>query len=183
MAKDQSEIYLAGGCFWGTEHFLKQIRGVKETQVGFANGNTLAPTYEDVCKKGTGHAETVKVVYDKAIAPLEFILDLYYKTIDPSSLNRQGHDVGAQYRTGIYYTDEADIAVIKSSVAELEKRIGTAVTIEILPLNNFFPAEDYHQDYLGSNPGGYCHIDPSLFALAKSATPPRRALQSPMMPL
>jgi len=173
MAK-QSEIYLAGGCFWGTEHFLKQINGVIDTQVGFANGSTLTPTYEEVCKKGTGHAETVRVVYDKAVAPLEFILDLYYKTIDPTSLNRQGHDAGTQYRTGIYYTDSADLPVIKSSVAELEARIGKAAAIEVLKLDNFYPAEDYHQDYLGVNPGGYCHIDPALFTLAKRAKPASR---------
>ena len=171
MEKEQAEIYLAGGCFWGTEHFLKQIRGVTNTQVGFANGKTLSPTYEEVCKKGTGHAETVKVVYDKAVAPLEFILDLFYKTIDPTSLNHQGNDVGTQYRTGIYYTDDADLTVIRGSVAGLEKQLGKAVKLEVLPLENFYPAEDYHQDYLDINPSGYCHIDPALFALAKSAVP------------
>lgn len=173
MAKE-SEIYLAGGCFWGTEHFLKQINGVISTQVGFANGNTLAPSYEDVCKRGTGHAETVKVVYDRAVAPLEFILDLYYKTIDPKSLNRQGHDTGTQYRTGIYYIDSEDLSVIESSVKALEARIGGRSAIEVLPLRNFYPAEDYHQDYLDVNPHGYCHIDPSLFELAKNAKPAPR---------
>ena len=174
MNKNQAEIYLAGGCFWGTEYFLKQIRGVIETQVGFANGSTACPSYEDVCRDGTGHAETVRVVYDKAVAPLGFILDLYFKTIDPTSLNRQGNDVGVQYRTGIYFTDKADLAVIQATVGALEKRLGTAVSIEILPLKNFCPAEDYHQDYLGNNPSGYCHINPALFELAKNARPAPR---------
>lgn len=190
MTKNQAEIYLAGGCFWGTERFIKQIHGVIETQVGFANGRTPCPSYEDVCRNGTGHAETVKVIYDKTAAPLEFILDLYFKTIDPTSLNRQGNDVGVQYRTGIYYTDEADLDVIQASVAALEKRLGTASSIEVLPLENFYPAEDYHQDYLGKNPGGYCHINSALFELAKSAKPAPRfskpdaaALKTALTPL
>ena len=171
MEENRAEIYLAGGCFWGTEHFIKQIHGVIDTQVGYANGSTSCPTYEDVCRHGTGHAETVKVVYNKAIAPLEFILDLYFKTIDPASFNRQGNDVGTQYRTGIYYTEEADLAAIRVSVTALEKRMGTAALIEVLPLENFYPAEQYHQDYLEFNPGGYCHINPELFELAKNAKP------------
>ena len=171
MTGGQGEIYLAGGCFWGTEHFLKQIHGVIETQTGFANGKTECPSYEDVCRNGTGHAETVKLSYDKAAAPLEFILELFYKTIDPLSLNRQGNDVGTQYRTGIYYTDKNDAAVIQDSVSKLEKRLGKAVSIEVLPLENFWPAEDYHQDYLDKNPGGYCHLRPALFTLAKNAKP------------
>ena len=171
MKGTHAEIYLAGGCFWGTEHFLKQIDGVLETQVGFANGSTENPTYEDVCRRDTGHAETVRVQYDKALAPLEFILDLYYKIIDPTSLNRQGNDRGTQYRTGIYYTDEADLPVIKKSLAELEKALSKPVAIEIAKLLNFFPAEEYHQKYLDKNPGGYCHIEPELFELAKRAKP------------
>ncbi len=174
MTDKFSEIYLAGGCFWGTEHFLKQIDGIRETQVGFANGNTENPTYEDVCRRGTGHAETVRVLYDKALAPLEFVLGLYYKTIDPTSLNRQGNDRGTQYRTGIYYTDETDLPVIKKSLAELENSLGKPVSIEVARLENFFPAEEYHQKYLDKNPGGYCHIEPELFELAKSAKPASR---------
>jgi len=177
MEKKHSELYLAGGCFWGTEHFLRQIDGVKETTVGFANGNTENPTYEDVCKRGTGHAETVRVLYDKTLAPLEFILELYYKTIDPTSLNRQGNDRGIQYRTGIYYTDEADLPVIKKSVEELEKGLGKPAAIEVAKLINFFPAEEYHQAYLNKNPGGYCHLEPGLFELAKNARPAPRFMK------
>lgn len=174
MGQEHSEIYLAGGCFWGTEHFLRQVSGVIDTQVGFANGNTERPSYEDVCSHDTGHAETVKVLYDKETAPLDFILGLYYKTIEPTSLNRQGNDKGTQYRTGVYYTDDGDMPVIQKSVAELEARLGRAVAIEVLPLRNFYPAEDYHQAYLDKNPHGYCHIEPELFELAKKAAPTPR---------
>ncbi|NCB73284.1 MAG: peptide-methionine (R)-S-oxide reductase [Clostridia bacterium] len=174
MTGGQGEIYLAGGCFWGTEHFLKQIHGVIETQTGYANGKTECPSYEDVCRKDTGHAETVRLVYDKAEAPLEFILELYYQTIDPLSLNRQGNDIGTQYRTGIYYTDESDAALIKNSVKKLEERLGRTVSIELMPLENFYPAEEYHQNYLDKNPHGYCHIKPALFSLAKNAKPKAR---------
>ncbi|MFB0920399.1 MAG: peptide-methionine (S)-S-oxide reductase MsrA [Oscillospiraceae bacterium] len=174
MTDKYSEIYLAGGCFWGTEHFLKQINGVIETQVGYANGQTESPTYEDVCRHGTGHAETVRVLYDKALAPLEFILGLYYKTIDATSLNRQGNDRGTQYRTGIYYTDESDLPIIKKSLEGLEKELNKTVTVELARLENFFPAEEYHQKYLDKNPGGYCHIEPKLFELAKTEKPTPR---------
>ena len=107
-----NEIYFAGGCFWGTEHFLKQIRGVKSTEVGYANGKIKNPTYEQVCNDNTGFAETVKVIYDPQELNLGLLLDLYFKTIDPTSLNRQGNDRGSQYRTGIYYTDKTDLPVI-----------------------------------------------------------------------
>ena len=174
MHNKYSEIYLAGGCFWGTEHFLRQVGGVVETQVGFANGNMENPSYEDVCRRDTGHAETVKVLYDRKLAPLDFILDLFYRTIDPTSLNRQGNDRGTQYRTGIFFTDDSDVPVIQKSIAELEARLGRATTIEVLPLRNFYPAEEYHQAYLEKNPHGYCHIEPELFELAKTAAPKPR---------
>ena len=104
--KNQAEIYFAGGCFWGTEHFLKQIRGVESTQVGYANSNVANPSYEQVCSGKTNAAETVKVVYDPKTVDLNLLLDLYFKTIDPTSLNRQGNDRGTQYRTGIYYINK-----------------------------------------------------------------------------
>ena len=113
MNNESAEIYFAGGCFWGTEHFLKQIRGVKETQVGYANGNIIDPTYEEVCSDETGFAETVKVIYNPNEVKLELLIDLFLKTIDPTSLNRQGGDIGSQYRTGIYYVDEKDLPVIE----------------------------------------------------------------------
>lgn len=166
-----STIYLAGGCFWGTEHFMKQINGVTSTKVGYANGDIQNPTYEQVCTGNVGFAEAVEVTYEKTIAPLPFLLELFYKTIDPTTLNRQGGDTGTQYRTGIYYTDGADLQTIQNSIDNLAKRIGKRVEIEVLPLSNFYNAEDYHQAYLDVHPNGYCHIDPSLFKLAKNAKP------------
>lgn len=164
-----SEIYFAGGCFWGTEHFLKQIRGVESTQVGYANGNIANPTYQQVCTGKTNFAETVKVQYDPKEINLKFLIDLFFKTIDPTSLNKQGNDRGTQYRTGIYYTDPADLPIIKAAVQKLAKGYSKPLVVEIEPLTNFYPAENYHQDYLDKNPGGYCHINPALFELARKA--------------
>lgn len=161
-----SEIYLAGGCFWGTEQYLSSIRGVLSTQVGYANGNMEKPTYEDVCHRNTGHAEVVRVVYDPEILPLAFLLELYYESIDPVAVNRQGGDRGTQYRTGIYYVNDEDLPIIEHSIAQLKKRYADAIAIEVTPLRGFSPAEDYHQKYLDKNPGGYCHISKSLFEKA-----------------
>lgn len=164
-----AEIYLAGGCFWGTEHFLKQVRGVSGTQVGYANANTENPTYQEVCSGTTGAAETVKVVYNPQVVKLDLLLDLFFKTIDPTSLNRQGGDKGTQYRTGIYYTNEADVPAIKAALQTLSKNYQKPIVVEVKPLSNFYKAEDYHQDYLDKNAGGYCHISPGLFELARKA--------------
>lgn len=165
-------IYLAGGCFWGTEHFMGLVPGVVETEVGYANSNVPNPTYREVCSGTTGAAETVKVVYDPDSVTLPFLLNLYYETIDPTSLNRQGNDRGTQYRTGIFYTDSAEYPVIERSLENLQKRYSRPLAIEVGPLKNFYPAEDYHQDYLYNNPGGYCHINPSLFRMAREAKDP-----------
>ena len=169
--KEQREIYFAGGCFWGTEHFMKQIQGVVSTEVGYANGNIQNPTYEQVCSDNTGFAETVKVDYLPESVKLEFLIDLFFKTIDPTSVNRQGGDIGTQYRTGIYYTDKADFPIIQATVAKLAKNYSKPLAIEIKPLSNFYKAEDYHQDYLDKHPNGYCHISPELFDMAKKANP------------
>jgi methionine-S-sulfoxide reductase len=160
------EIYLAGGCFWGAEKYFSLIKGVHETGVGYANGNTANPGYEDVCRRNTGHAETVKVIYDPAVLNLEKLLSLYYEVIDPTSVNRQGADRGTQYRTGIYYVDETDRPVIDSSIGELQKKYSKPVAIEVEPLRNYYPAEEYHQKYLDKNPGGYCHIGQDAFKRA-----------------
>lgn len=161
-------IYFAGGCFWGTQHFVKLIPGVIATVVGFANSNVAEPTYKQVCTGATHAAETVEVVYDPAKVSLPALIELYFMTIDPTSLNRQGGDHGTQYRTGIYYTDTAQHPVITETVDKLAERYDAPVVVEILPLENFYPAEDYHQDYLDKNPGGYCHIDPALFDKVRS---------------
>lgn len=152
------EIYLAGGCFWGVEEFFSRVRGVVETTAGYANGATDAPTYEEVCTGRTGHAETVRVVYDPSEVSLAVLADLYFTIIDPTSVNRQGNDIGTQYRTGMYYTDAADEPVLAEAMRRVESAIGAPLAVELMPLANFSPAEEHHQDYLKKNPGGYCHI-------------------------
>jgi methionine-R-sulfoxide reductase/methionine-S-sulfoxide reductase len=164
-----AEIYLAGGCFWGTEHFIKQINGVTNTEVGYANGKTENPTYEEVNKKNTGHAETVKVTYNPQIISLKTLLDLYFLTIDPTSLNKQGGDRGTQYRTGIYYSNANDLLVIQEEISSLSMKYLQPIVIEVKPLENYYSAENYHQDFLDKNTGGYCHIEPELFDLARNA--------------
>ena len=165
------EIYLAGGCFWGTEHFFKQIEGVVSTEVGFANGHTDHPSYKEVYTDTTGHAETVHIVYDEAVADLEFLLNMFFKAIEPTSVNRQGHDEGTRYRTGVYYTDPADLPVIEKVFSEEQKNYEQPLAVEKLPLQNFYTAEEYHQDYLDKNPDGYCHLPLSLFEFARQARP------------
>jgi methionine-S-sulfoxide reductase len=167
--KQVKTIYLAGGCFWGVEKYLSLIQGVCSTAAGYANGRTENPSYEEVCKKDTGHAETVKVEFDPSKISLGFLLELYYDVIDPTSLNRQGGDSGTQYRTGVYYTDEADREAILASVKLLQKNHDKQVVIEVKSLENFYPAEDYHQKYLDKNPDGYCHIPNVKFARAALA--------------
>ncbi len=166
------EIYLAGGCFWGTEHFMAMIEGVVEARVGYANGTFEDPAYEDVITGTTGHAETVYVAYDKTRVGLDFLLDLFYQTIDPTSLNQQGNDRGTQYRTGVYYVDEADVPVIEESIQRLSESYDDEIVVEVLPLTVFYDAEQYHQDYLINNPSGYCHIPSDLFLVAQQAVPP-----------
>ena len=163
------EIYLAGGCFWGTQHFLKQINGVVSTSVGYANGTVPNPTYNEVYTDKTGHVETVRVCYDSDVVSLEMILDLYFQTIDPTSLDQQGPDIGTRYRTGIYYTDADDVDVIENVTKRIALQYIQPIVVEIERLECFYLAEDYHQDYLDKNPGGYCHIPKSMFVLAKNA--------------
>lgn len=179
--KMNSEIYFAGGCFWGTEHFMKQIKGVLRTEVGYANGrkDISNPSYKQVCGNDTGFAETVKVEYDPQVVSLQLLLELYFKTIDPTTVNRQGNDCGTQYRTGIYYTSKEDLSVIQSAVSQLSKQYTEPIRIEVEPLTNFYKAEDYHQDYLGKNPNGYCHINPELFELARNANSSEQIYKKP----
>jgi methionine-S-sulfoxide reductase len=171
--ENHKEIYLAGGCFWGTEKYLSCVNGIMHTDVGYANGNTENPTYEDVCHKDTGHSETVRVLYDPEKISLEFVLNLYYDVINPTSINRQGGDVGSQYRTGIYYVDDNDREVILKSISELQKKYDKPIAIEVMPLENYYLAEEYHQKYLDKNPTGYCHIGVDKFEKAKQAVEKR----------
>ncbi len=159
-------IFLAGGCFWGMQKFLDQFDGVKETEVGYANGPDTAPSYREVCDN-SGHAETVRVEYDENVLSLPELLRFYFTVIDPVSVNRQGMDAGIQYRTGIYYTEPDQLPAIETVFREVEDKVGGPLAVEVMPLDNFFPAELYHQKYLDKNPGGYCHIPPRYFHLAE----------------
>jgi len=156
-------IHLAGGCFWGAEKYLALLDAVIETDVGYANGTTANPTYEQVCTGASNHAEVVRVVYNGEISDLTYILDQFYKAIDPIAVNQQGEDVGTQYRTGIYYSDKADEPIIRQSIARLQAKHTAPIAVEIAPLTCYYPAEDYHQKYLDKNPQGYCHIGCDLF--------------------
>lgn len=158
--KNKNEIYLAGGCFWGVEGYFKKIPGVIDTSVGYANGKTNSTNYSNL--KKTDHAETLKLIYDKDIISLQEILGHYFRIIDPTSINKQGNDRGRQYRTGIYYTNKNDKLVINEIIRQKQENYDKIIAVEVAPLNNFVLAEDYHQDYLDKNPGGYCHINLAL---------------------
>jgi len=154
---EMAEIYLAGGCFWGLEEYFSRISGVLQTSVGYANGQVETTNYQLI--KETDHAETVQVIYDEKAVSLREILLYYFRVIDPLSVNQQGNDRGRQYRTGIYYKDEEDLPTINTVVREQELLIGRKIAVEVEKLRHYILAEDYHQDYLKKNPGGYCHID------------------------
>ena len=158
------DIYFAGGCFWGVEEYFSRIPGVHDVTSGYANGNTENPTYQDVCFNGTGHAETVHVRYDPGVVSLEMLTRQFFKIIDPLSVNRQGNDAGTQYRTGVYYTDKADIEAIRAVFNAEQQKYDRKIAVELLPLEHYYLAEEYHQDYLKKNPYGYCHIDFSSLA-------------------
>jgi len=157
------EIYLAGGCFWGVEHFFKGALGVVEATPGYANGKGENPSYEQVYTDTTGFAETVRVRYRPDHTSLQELVRLFFAIIDPLSLNRQGHDVGTRYRTGIYFTDPSELPLLQSLFDEQTAVLGTAPVTELEPLKCFYSAEEYHQDYLDKNPGGYCHLPLKAF--------------------
>ncbi len=155
------EIYLAGGCFWGVEEYFSRLPGVIETQVGYANGHKENPSYEEVCRGDTGHTETTYISYDENIITLEALLNKFWNIIDPTSLNRQGPDRGSQYRTGIYYNDENDLETINQTLEVVKRKYKDPIVTEIMQIKSYYKAEEYHQEYLKKNPGGYCHIDMS----------------------
>ena len=155
-------IYLAGGCFWGVQKYFDQFDGVLRTEAGYANGPDRAPSYQEVCAD-SGHAETVRIDYDENVISLTDLLKRYFLVIDPLSVNRQGHDEGIQYRTGIYYTEADQLPEIEAVYRAEEEKAGAKLAVDLAPLRNFFSAEEYHQKYLDKNPGGYCHIPRSFF--------------------
>lgn len=159
-------LYLAGGCFWGTQRFFDQFDGVIKTETGYANGPTDETDYKTVCAS-SGHAETVRVDFDENAIGVKQLMEYYFMIIDPLSVNKQGEDEGVQYRTGVYYDDESLLPQLKAAFEAEEKKIGAPLAVELLPLENFCPAEEYHQKYLEKNPTGYCHIAPWLLDLKK----------------
>lgn len=150
------KIYFAGGCFWGVEHFFSMVKGVEQTKVGYANGVLDNPTYLDLKSGRDSASETVEIIYDESLISLNKLLELLLRVIDPYSMNKQGEDEGIQYRTGVYYLDKNEEKEIKEYFS---KHLNPNYKIEILPLNKFYLAEEYHQDYLNKNPNGYCHIN------------------------
>lgn len=155
-------IYLAGGCFWGIQAYFDQIDGILETEVGYANGIIENPTYEQVCTGATGFAETTKIIYDEKKINIYQILEQYFRTINPTSLNKQGGDVGTQYRTGIYTLNSKDRQSVREFFELVKNNYEKDIVVENKILENYYPAEEYHQKYLQKNPGGYCHVDLSL---------------------
>lgn len=152
------KIVLGGGCFWGMEAYFKRFDGVLRTEVGYANGHTLEPTYKEVCSNTSGHVEVLLIEYNPDVIKLDFLLTHLWKVIDPTLLNRQGGDIGSQYRTGIYYFDKMDLQVIEASIIAEQVKYEKTIVTEVEPVKYYYPAEAYHQDYLTKNPGGYCHI-------------------------
>ncbi|MGV0984336.1 MAG: peptide-methionine (S)-S-oxide reductase MsrA [Limnohabitans sp.] len=152
-------LVLGGGCFWCTEAVYVKVRGVSDVESGYSNGQTVAPTYEQVCTGRTGHNEVVKLVYDPAQISTRELLEIFFVIHDPTTLNRQGHDVGTQYRSGIYFTTPEQAAVAQALIAELNaaQAFGQPIVTEVQLLTNYSAAEDYHQDFFERNPyQGYC---------------------------
>ena len=159
---DLRDLYLAGGCFWGVEAYMSRIKGVYDVTSGYANGQGENPTYKDVIRGDRGFVETVHVKYDSSQVTLQKLLSDFFRVIDPTSLNKQGNDRGIQYRTGIYYTNAGDAEIMQQAVLLEQEKYSKPIVTEVLPLDNYYLAEEYHQDYLEKNPDGYCHIDLSI---------------------
>lgn len=153
------EIVVAGGCFWGVEEYFRRVKGIVDTKSGYSQGHKLDATYQEVCTGKTGHTEAVWLTYEDTEVSLEKIAELLFRIINPTSLNKQGNDVGNQYRTGFYVIDEEDIETINEYIVKKQKEFNKKIVVEVEPVKNFIPAEDYHQMYLIKNPGGYCHVN------------------------
>ena len=152
-------ITLGGGCFWCLDAVYRGVRGIASVESGYCNGDLIHPRYEQICTGATGHAEVVRLVFDPATIGVRDILEIFFATHDPTTLNRQGNDVGTQYRSGIYYEDPAHAEVANDLIREIsqDKLFGASITTEVQPLHNYWPAEDYHQNYYAKNPlQGYC---------------------------
>lgn|SRR5690554_348867 len=158
----EKRLILAGGCFWGVEAYYQKLKGIVTTNVGYANGNIENPTYEQVCSGVATHAEVVEVIYNSNEITLEKVLEHFFRMINPFSLNKQGNDIGIQYRSGLYYENNDDKKIIEEFIKKEQIKYNKKIVVEVEELQNYYLAENYHQDYLLKNPTGYCHIDMSL---------------------
>lgn len=159
MSESLQTITLGGGCFWCTEAVFVGVRGIEDVESGYSNGRTVKPSYEQVCSGATGHNEVVKLVFDPIQISLREILEIFFVIHDPTTLNRQGNDSGTQYRSGIYFSTPEQEAVAREIVQEMSQSgvYSQPIVTEVVPLANYWPAEDYHQDFFANNPGqGYC---------------------------
>lgn len=157
-AKTETAI-IGGGCFWCVEAQYKMLKGVKSAVSGYANGHVDNPTYKQVCNGDTGHAEVVQIEYDPSIIGFKDLIDLFWLAHDPTTLNRQGNDIGTQYRSCIFYVNDEQKRIAEMSMKEAQKDWADPIVTEIVPLKKFYPAEDYHQDYFANNPNaGYCRV-------------------------
>lgn len=159
MSAELQTITLGGGCFWCTEAVFVGVKGVEDVESGYCNGRVARPDYQQVCSGSTGHNEVVKLQFDPRQISLREILEIFFLVHDPTTLNRQGHDMGSQYRSGIYFSTAGQQSVANELIAEMtdEGVYGSAIVTEVVPLANYWPAEDYHQDYFAKNPyQGYC---------------------------
>jgi peptide methionine sulfoxide reductase msrA/msrB len=152
----------AGGCFWGMEEYFRQLPGVLKTRVGYTGGKTPTPTYEEVSSHTTGHAEALEVTFDPSKISYATLLKHFFRVHDPTSLNKQGNDIGDQYRSAVFYHSPEQKAVIEQEISVLSKKTKKKIVTQVKPAGFFYPAEEYHQKYLQKNPGGYCHIDMRL---------------------
>lgn len=174
----QQTIYFAGGCFWGVEAYFARIAGVLNVQSGYANGVVENPSYEQVRSGATEAAETVKIDYDDSQISLGELLQYYFRIIEPTSLNKQGNDVGTMYRVGVYWQNAADGVIVDKALKRLQQEYQQALVVENLPLSNFYPAEEYHQAYLEKHPTGYCHVNLASAAMALSREEQVRAQEA-----
>lgn len=159
--RNTEKAIFAAGCFWGVEEYFSRVKGVIKSESGYTGGTKKNPTYEEVCTGKTGHAESVRIIFDPKVVSYEKLLKHFWEIHDPTSLNKQGNDTGSQYRSAIFYTNPKQETVAKTSLEKLAKsgKYSQKIVTEILPEKEFYLAEEYHQDYLKKNPRGYCHID------------------------
>lgn len=159
---NMKKIVLAGGCFWGVEEYYRRLKGVGETRVGYAQGIIENPSYQDVCSGRTNHAEVAEIEYDPTVISFEMVLEHLFRIIDPTSLNKQAHDVGTQYRVGVYPDNDEEIELVKAFIQKRQADYSKPIVLEVERLRDFYDAETYHQKYLVKNPGGYCHVNMNL---------------------